>query len=156
MPSNKRTASSSISAPNSPKKKPSLQTSALKATPKASLLAGTPATKRKAAAAPIEAPLSPQKQAKTSNVNKRKPRQEDYDNVPYQVECPARPAKKNEAPGSVYRAKDGGDLGLEVDYAVRPGDWGNVRSYGTVKCKSSARFSFWLHQHSPQGLTVYG
>lgn len=64
--------------------------------------------------------------------------EEDYEGQPYQIECPAKPAKKNEKPEEVYRNQDGESLGLSVDYAVRPGHWGRMKDYKRAKCKSSS------------------
>lgn len=149
MPANKRTASSSVSAPNTPQK--SIRSVTQSGTvPKSSLLAGNIATKRKASDALDETPVSSHKKSKPVQTQKELPAKnaaaqpertltlDQYENKPYSIECPAKPPKKNEAKEDTFRAKGGEILGLEIDYAVRPGHWGAMKSYRQIKCTLSS------------------
>jgi hypothetical protein len=146
MPPNKRSVSGSVSAPNTPQRR--IQKSS---NPSVRLRAGTPSLKRKASTPLADYPVSSQKKVKTSNAPRGRPKKEavvrnnqgqvvseqDYEAQPYTIQCPAKPAQKNETIQNVFRSKDCADIGLEVDYAVRPGNWDKMKSYKTAKCKSS-------------------
>ena len=136
MPPKKHTASSPVSAPETPRKRgrPPKQNGT---TPKTGLLAGTAAARRKASAALDDDPNLSQKKRKTSEDPKPKAQAEFASDVPYAIEMPAMKALKNETPDDVYRSSDGASVGLEIDYAIRPGSWGKMKSYRTVKCEST-------------------
>lgn len=146
MPPTKRKASSSVSAPKTPQT-PNKSATQNKSTPKSRLLAGNLASKRKATASLNQIAGSSQKKVKTTQATKgppkekdsaharNEPAEEDYASTPFTIDCPAKPPKKNDTADDVYRGTDGADLGLEVAYAVRPGRWADMKSYGTLKCK---------------------
>jgi hypothetical protein len=146
MPPNKRTASSTASAPGTPRKsgRPATQT---RSTLKSNLLAGNPSSKRKASASVDGIDASSQKRHQTTTKARREmtpttntsyePAEDDSDEVPFTIDCPTKPLRKNSPEEDAYRGKDGAQFGLEVEYTVKPGRWADMKPYSNIKCKSA-------------------
>lgn len=144
MPPHKRTASSTVSAASPPRKRgrPAKQT---RSTPKSSLLAGNPTSKRNASASVDGRNASSQERPQTTTKAHREvtpttnasngPAEDDSDDVPFTIDCPAKPLKKNSLAEDAYRGKDGAQFGLEVEYTVKPGRWADMKPYNNIKCE---------------------
>lgn len=70
----------------------------------------------------------------TTNTS-NEPAEDDSDDVPFTIDCPAKPLKKNSAAKDAYRGKYGAQFGLEVEYIVKPGRWADMKPYNNIKCK---------------------
>ena len=146
MPVKKRPASASLSAPSTPRKRgrPATKNSS---TPRSSLRAGQPASTPKASGF-VDESKSTQKTGKSSQTKTERRKsssstdstnesaENDYETVPFTIEFPAKPMKRN-IEVDEYREKDGEQFGIAMQYIITPTRWGDMRSFGVVKCESA-------------------
>jgi hypothetical protein len=112
-------------------------------TPKASLRAGNAASKRKASTPASGGNASAHKKVKTATKATQKTNPTDNGNevvgedsdIEFEIECPAKPLKKNSTAEDIFRGTDGTQIGLPVDYTVKPSRWARMKSYNNIKCE---------------------
>ena len=145
MPVKKRAASASVSAPHTPQKR-AKRAAHNSSHPRPSFRAAQPASTPRASGF-VDESGSTQKTSKGSQTktghressssadSTNESAEDGYETVPFTLEFPAKPQKKKVQ--NEYMEEDGGQFGIPMVYTIKPTRWGDIRSFGVVKCEST-------------------